>query len=419
MAHPEEPQRPLAPHERVALLAAAKAAANAPDAAVRDLPPGRALAFAALAFAACLAVFTGATVPGRWFPSAAPAAAGVRDLALVRGTGSVDGDELVITATDASGTAVISANTNLRSVDYPVVSWAAIDLPETTEVRFVWRSDYAPDRISSVPVTIASGRPLPLALAQDPAWVGRIVGVGLAIRGPLTQPARIRGMVAKPMGALELAGDRAREWLAFEGWSGTSINTVTGGADLQDLPLPLLLVIAGGLGIGLWLLVARRGNRAAALPAAIALVFVAAWFVLDARWTWNLARQLRETGVQYAGKDARARHLAAEDGPLYAFIERASAKLPAPPARVFMFADAHYFRGRGAYHLYPHNVFFEPYRNALPPTSSLRPGDFVVVWQRRGVQYDAAARKLRWDNQEPLTADALLVEAGGALFVVR
>ncbi len=401
------------------MLAAARAADDAPAAPVRDFPPGRALLLTGLAFAACLAAYIVATVPGRWFPSATPVAMGARDLTLARGTGSIVGDELVIAATDPSGTAVISANTNFRSIDYPVVSWAAIDLPEITEVRFLWRSDYAPDRLNSVPVTIASGRPLPVALASHPAWVGRIAGVGLAIRGPLTQPARVRGMVAKPMGAFELAGDRAREWFAFEGWSGTSINAVTGGADLQDLPLPLLLVVAGIVGVGAWLLLARRGERAAALPVAIALVFVASWAVLDARWAWNLGRQVGETGAQYGARDARERRLAAEDGPLYAFIERVNAKLPAPPARVFMFADAHYFRGRGAYHLYPHNVFFEPYRNTLPATSLLRPGDYVVVWQRRGVQYDAAARKLRWDGQEPLTADALLVEPGGALFVIR
>ena len=419
MAHPEEPQRPLAPHERVAALAAARAAADGPAAPVRDFPPVRALLLSGLAFVAALAAYVLATVPDRWFPSAAPVTMVARDLALARGTGSVVGSELVITATDPSGTAVISANSNFRSVDYPVVSWAAIDLPETTEVRFLWRSDYAPDRLNSVTVAIASGRPLPVSLANNPAWVGRVVGVGLAIRGPLTQPARVRGMVAKPMGALELAGDRAREWFAFEGWSGTSINAVTGGADLQDLPLPLLLVVAGIVGVGSWLLLARRGARAAALPVAIALVFVAAWTVLDARWAWNLVRQVGETGAQYAGKDARERRLAAEDGPLYAFIERVGARLPAPPARVFMFADAHYFRGRGAYHLYPHNVFFEPYRNTLPATTLLRPGDYVVVWQRRGVQYDAAARKLRWDGHPPLTADALLVEPGGALFVIR
>jgi hypothetical protein len=52
----------------------------------------------------------------------------------------------------------------------------------------------------------------------------------LAIQGPLSETVRIRGVIAKPMGALELLVDRFREWTAFEGWSGTSINTLSGGA---------------------------------------------------------------------------------------------------------------------------------------------------------------------------------------------
>jgi hypothetical protein len=61
-----------------------------------------------------------------------------------------------------------------------------------------------------------------------------------------------------------------------------------------------------------------------------------------------------------------------------------------------MAADAHYFRGRGAYHLYPHNVLFDPYLNAMPASTRLRPGDYIVVYQRRGVQYDPGAQRLRW-----------------------
>ena len=34
-----------------------------------------------------------------------------------------------------------------------------------------------------------------------------------------------------------------------------------------------------------------------------------AWVVLDARWVWNLARQVRETAAQYAGKDWKERDL--------------------------------------------------------------------------------------------------------------
>ena len=46
---------------------------------------------------------------------------------------------------------------------------------------------------------------------------------------------RIRGVIVKPMGTVEVLRDRAGEWLAFEGWTGTSINTITG--RLRESPM--------------------------------------------------------------------------------------------------------------------------------------------------------------------------------------
>ena len=112
----------------------------------------------------------------------------------------------------------------------------------------------------------------------------------------------------------------------------------------------------------------------------------------------------------------RERHLAAEDGALFAFIEKVRAKLPPPPVRVFMAADAHYFRDRGAYHLYPYNVYFDPWADTMPPPSAMHTGDYVVVYQRRGVQYDAAEQNLRWDGLPPVKAQLVLVGRGAALF---
>ena len=111
--------------------------------------------------------------------------------------------------------------------------------------------------------------------------------------------------------------------------------------------------------------------------------------------------------------------MAAEDGPLFEFIEKVRAKLPPPPARVFMVAEAHYFRGRGAYHLYPHNVYFNPWVNEIPPAAMMRPGDYVVVYHRRGIQFDAAKGLLRWDGGLPIPAETLVVEPGAALFRIR
>jgi hypothetical protein len=300
-----------------------------------------------------------------------------------------------------------------------VIAWSGSGFPEDADVRFLWRTDYAPSKLNSVPVTISAGHLTPVVMAKNPDWVGRVTGIALAVRGPLAQPVRVSGLIAKPGGALGQVADRLREWLAFEGWSGTSINTITGGADVQELPLPTLLVIALLVAAAAWFAFAWRGGRLAAFPAALAVLFLAAWIVLDVQWTWNLARQVSVTRAQYGGKDWRERHVAAEDGPLFQFVEKARARLPASPARVFVVADAAYFRGRAAYYLYPHNVLFDPFRNSLPTAASLRSGDFVVVYQRRGVAYNPDEKKLRLEGDETVSAEAVLVEPGAAMFRIN
>lgn len=223
------------------------------------------------------------------------------------------------------------------------------------------------------------------------------------------------------MGALDVLTDRVREWLAFEGWTGTSINTVTGGADVQELPLPLLLAVAIGLATLLVVVVRQlRPDRVVPRPAVVLVaLFVFAWIVLDARWTWNLARQAQATISEFAGKTWREKRLGADDGPVFEFIEKAREVMPKTPARVFVVADAHYFRGRAAYHLYPHSAFYHPTSNVMPAASALRPGDWLLVFQRKGVQYDAERKSLRWDDNQTASADLKLVGKGAALLQIR
>jgi len=242
--------------------------------------------------------------------------------------------------------------------------------------------------------------------------------VALAIHTTLTQPILIRSVAAKPMGAGDVLRDRLREWFAFQSWTGTSINVVAGGAGVQDVPLSVFLVIAALPAMLIALLLVRRSAQRSAYPLAIGAIFVAAWWIGDARWQWTLAHQVAETHTRYAGKDWREKHLAAEDGALFAFVESARAKLPPGPVRVFVIAQAHYFRDRAAYHLYPHNVFFNPYADTVPPTAALRPGDYVLIYHRPGIQYDAALKRLRFPDGSTVAADAVLVDRGAALMRV-
>ena len=159
----------------------------------------------------CLAAYVALTVPGNWFPSAAPRAWTARELTLTRGAGAIDGDALLVTAIDASGLALVTLNSNFRASEYPTIAWTATYVSEQSDVRLLWSTDYAPSRINSVPLTVVSDRLLPASLARDPNWVGRITGLALAIRGPLPQPMRVAGVVAKPMGAVGIVGDRVGE----------------------------------------------------------------------------------------------------------------------------------------------------------------------------------------------------------------
>jgi len=194
---------------------------------------------------------------------------------------------------------------------------------------------------------------------------------------------------------------------------------VTGGADIQDLPLPLLFAIAALLACVIVAVMARRRHARVHRAVVIAVVVsvLTAWAVLDARWMWNLARQVDDSARLYAGKTFEQKHLEADDAPLYQFIERARALMPATPVRVFIAAEAHYFRGRAAFHLYPHNVFFDPYHDVLPPADQLHAGDWVLIYRRRGVQYDAARHLLRLGSAE-VPADLKLADQGAALFLV-
>ncbi len=421
MSDPQEPAPPASPEDPVAAPPPAQAGAGASAAAppapgrvVRPAPLGLALFGAAIAL--CVAAYLVTSVPGAWFPRAEPVTWGPADFKLARGTGVVSRGALTITGTDASQTALISIATDIRSTDYRAIAWDAANVPAGADVRMLWRSDYAPAKMNSITIPVLRGHLLPVELFEQPNWLGRISGIALVIRAPVGEPMVVRSATVKAMGAADLLRDRAREWFTLESWTGTSINAVAGGADAQEFPLPPLLAVAAALAMLAGFLLLRRAPQKTAFPMVVGVIFAAAWLVSDARWQWNLARQAVEAGNLYAGKDWHDKHVAAEDGELFSLFERIRAKLPAPPARVFMVAEAHYFRDRGAYHLYPHNVYFEPYRDALPPSSALRGGDYLVVYQRRGIQYDPAQKRLRFPDGSTVAAEVMLAESGAALF---
>jgi hypothetical protein len=376
--------------------------------------------FVAVALASAIG-YLAFTVPGSWFPHASPRTWSAKDLAFARGSARLVGNDLVVTAPGADGIALVTVTTDFRASDYAGIAWSVRDLQDNADVRLLWRTDVRPDKLESMAIPVQSGQTLPVVMAGHPAWIGHVTGLALAVHGALAQPVLVAGVTARPMGAIGIVRARLHDWFAFEPWNGASINTITGGADNQPVSLPPALAVVGGA-CAIIALLLRRYRRLpfeGRLPAVLAGFFLVGWMVLDGRWTLNLLRQEHATAIQYGGKDLAEKRLASEDAPLYAFVEKPLAIMPKTPERVFVAADADDFRGRAAYHLYPHSAYFSPRSNELPAPSAMRPGDWILVFRRRGIQFDRAQSKLRWDGNAPVNAEVKLVEPGAALFVVR
>jgi hypothetical protein len=305
------------------------------------------------ALAATLAVvllaYLAYAVPASWFASSPVTQWAVRDLTLRNGTGSTVNNELVVTGTDAAGQVYIAVVTDLRARDYATIAWSARGMPQDAEVHLLWRTDYAPNKIFSVPVVVEAGRLRPIVVASDAGWLGRITGIGLAVRGAIRQPFVISGVAAKPSSALGVLADRVGEWLAFERWSGASINTIVGGDDVQSLPLPLLLAVSVALaaaGMLAWRKfrpVPTASNIACGHRDHVRRIVVRARCAMDVepgaagpgdvrsvRWQ-GLARQASGRGRRRSVR----------------VCEKARAELPATPARIFVASDRITSRTRG------------------------------------------------------------------------
>jgi hypothetical protein len=415
LAHPDDPQR--------ALSADAPADVVAPPAPTPATQPARSFSprFVAALFvaslAACLIAYL-ALASSRWFAGTSDLSFGVDRLAITRGSGDVANGRLVVTQPGDDGNAIVSVTSDFRARDFPIVAFRVENVPAGVKVALLWRTDVEPARVNTVPLDVVSGRAMPIDLQGNAHWLGRIAGLGLVLNGRFEQPVEIQGAVAKSGDAASTLRDRVDEWLTPETFAGASINTIAGGADGQALPLPLLLACAIALAIGVFAWMAHRRGAAAALASGSIALVLAGWLVLDARWTKNLAHNVDLAARRYAGKDLHAKHLAADDANLYAFIDDARRLMPERGARVFVVANADFFRGRAAYHLYPLNVWFDAYHDVLPPPSQLKSGDWLVVYERRGVQYDAARKRLRFEGVT-IPAELRLLEHGGALFALQ
>lgn len=359
--------------------------------------------------------------PGPWLSSVPTQRFSGAQMKLSRGSGHVEGTRFVVQATDATGLAIVALDIPaLRASDYRRMRWTLSSAQADIALATLWRTDYATGKINSAPLASSTEGAQALLTPGEHNWIGRIGGIALTVRGTLQQPLIIESVSVDPMGAAEVVAERMRDWFAFTPWNGLSINAAFGGPQEQPVWFPLAVAIVALTAIALcvawrrW----RTGDAHPSFPLTIIAIVAAAWVTLDARWLWARLQQTEATAAIFSGQSPREKHLADVDGYVYAFAEQVRARLPQTPARIYVTGDDQYFRSRLAYHLYPHNAYVDYGGGTLPPPAQCKPGEYIAVFQRRGIQYDAARQMLRWDDQPALRAELLLAEDGNAMFKV-
>ena len=303
---------------------------------------------------------------------------------------------------------------------YRRLSWQVEDRPAGSELWLVWTTLADPQTPQQKMLPAAPTSEGVLELSAEPRWQGRVVAIGLAVRGSLSQPLVIRRLELRPVvpttGAL--LGSMVEDWTTFEDWSQRSINYVSG-APLNALFPPVVMV---ALGVGFSAVLYALFNPPRRTPAAwlpYAALFLLGWLMLDLRWQWDLGQRLAQTARDFAGKSEEDRRLAALDGEFYRFLREVRQRLPETPKRLFIVSadPAGFWAGRARYHLLPHNGYAGFAH--LPSPDQARGGDYVLILAPLAtVDYDAEQRVLRGEGVQ-LPAEMVHFAAPGALFRLR
>jgi hypothetical protein len=373
------------------------------------------LACAALAMAALLLVL------GRYDPFAGEASIQWTSgaYAVVSGKARADGPRLIVDrlGEDEKFVAVMP-RARLRASDFRALELDIRGLDAASKLAFLWRTEHSGGRTFVRPVDAVSEEGVGTAVRDDPNWNGEVTGVGFIISGPLRAPLAIESMRAVSNSAFRGAAETLRDWFAFRRWSGNAINVLLLRGELNPLSLSLFATLSAVTALCAWWILRRRDRRQR-LTGVLAIV-ACAWLFQDARWLLNFVRQVEASAGTFAGKSWRDKRLAAHDGALFAFLEQVKDAVAARPGRVMFASDDAYVRSRAGYHLLPVNTLSNVYHAELHGHEFLRPGDYLCVYGKHGIVFDAAAGTLAWEpGAPPLHAERVLATPPGALYRIR
>jgi len=283
------------------------------------------------------------------------------ELRFVMGSGSTSAEGVTIEGYQQGFALLSSGATKIAASDFPYLdiktTLIRFDDPERSPA-FFWRTEELPDQ----PERLTLEDNGLTRLEGMAGWKGQVIEFGLLFPETSSPNPRLSRLSLEPASAKNRWLLTWKGWASFEPWSLRSINFVWGGAERQDLRLPVVVLAWVLVTLLLSSLPALKSNQP--WPVSAALVFLLAWLVLDARWTMNGARQARALVEQGLLLSEQQRLELTPEAATVELIQRFKSKREAKdPARVLIVGDRAefgYYLERAKYHLLPHSAQVAP-----------------------------------------------------------
>jgi hypothetical protein len=257
-----------------------------------------------------------------------------------------------------------------------------------------------------------------ITLSGIPGWTGEAGQLGIIFLGPAGSIVELKELSLRPFTAGALARSTYQEWTSFLPWTISSINRYTGSiaknATLYPVPSMALML---GLCILVYIGVCQipKTQRPVNWKAVWGLT-LSCWILLDVVWQTRLFRQLENTHDTFAGKAGDEKILASSDAELFDFISNVKKSAESTDAKVFVVSSVDYLGMRGAYYLYPRNVYWNRYGLELPDRSFIRRGDYIVAIRPGEIRYNSSNGELYLPQGQTLAVQRILSQSYGEAF---
>jgi hypothetical protein len=309
----------------------------------------------------------------------------------------------------------------VQSSHYPFLHLAITGAAENLSLLILWRTAQTGEEVLVHQVQVDSLETLWLATGALTDWKGDITSLGMIILGQPEEGVVIEDVSVYPASLSAQLKAMYSDWTNFSPWNHSSINSHKGVSSAASFfyPVPVIatFLALSLLAYGLLLLLLRADTRFD--WRVVATIFLTCWISLDLIWQGKLWRQLGVTYETFYGKDTQGKLTAGLDAELVELMTGVKGQLESTDSRIFVSSTDDYLGMRGAYYLYPFNVFWKRHGPELPRGEYLRSGDYIVLVGPTQMSFDPVTSTLQTPQSRTLSVEPVISRRMGSLFRVK